>query len=75
MKSYSQAQEFIYVDQREIDEPLRWIINHQTDDGSFPAHGRIMNKKAQAGINKKIALTAYVTIAIVETGSTSQVRI
>ena len=73
MKSYSQAKEFIYVDQKEIDGPLKWIINHQLEDGSFPAHGKIMNKDVQAGINKKIALTAYVVIAILETKSEDRV--
>ncbi|KAM5193804.1 C3 and PZP-like alpha-2-macroglobulin domain-containing protein 8 [Mantella aurantiaca] len=72
LKSFAQSRGFIYIDPLELSAAKDWIIMHQKKDGSFPAMGRILNKDIQGGNHGKIALTAYVAAALLETGITSE---
>ena len=45
---------------------MDWIISWQRKDGAFPPVGKIWNKDIQAGVDSDVALTAYVTIALIE---------
>ncbi|XP_063770568.1 C3 and PZP-like alpha-2-macroglobulin domain-containing protein 8 isoform X2 [Pseudophryne corroboree] len=72
LKSFAQSRGFIFIDPLELSAAKDWIIQHQKKDGSFPAMGRILNKDIQGGNHGKIALTAYVTAAFLETGITSE---
>ncbi|XP_062412466.1 C3 and PZP-like alpha-2-macroglobulin domain-containing protein 8 isoform X2 [Sardina pilchardus] len=68
LKSFAQSRGFIFIDPEELRAPKAWLIAHQKDEGSFPAMGRILNKDLQGGIHGKISLTAYVVVALLETG-------
>ncbi|KAG8454856.1 hypothetical protein GDO86_001179 [Hymenochirus boettgeri] len=72
LKSFAQSRAFIFIDPGELSAAKDWIIQHQKKDGSFPAMGRIINKDIQGGNHGKIALTAYVAAALLETGITSE---
>uniref|UniRef100_A0A8C5QE18 C3 and PZP like alpha-2-macroglobulin domain containing 8 n=1 Tax=Leptobrachium leishanense TaxID=445787 RepID=A0A8C5QE18_9ANUR len=72
LKSFAQSRGFIFIDQGELAAAKEWIIQHQKKDGSFPAMGRILNKDIQGGNHGKVALTAYVAAALLETGITSE---
>ncbi|XP_078742084.1 C3 and PZP-like alpha-2-macroglobulin domain-containing protein 8 [Lampetra fluviatilis] len=72
LKSFAQSRAFIYIDPKELAAAKAWIINHQKEDGSFPAVGRILNKDIQGGIHGKISLTAYVVAALIETGTDNE---
>ncbi|KAM4608160.1 C3 and PZP-like alpha-2-macroglobulin domain-containing protein 8 [Discoglossus pictus] len=72
LKSFAQSRGFIFIDPGELTAAKDWIIQHQKRDGSFPAMGRILNKDIQGGNHGKIALTAYVAAALLETGITSE---
>ncbi|XP_073449024.1 C3 and PZP-like alpha-2-macroglobulin domain-containing protein 8 isoform X1 [Aquarana catesbeiana] len=72
LKSFAQSRGFIYIDPLELSAAKDWIILHQKKDGSFPAMGRILNKDIQGGNHGKIALTAYVAAALLETGISSE---
>ncbi|NWY45009.1 CPMD8 protein, partial [Sylvia atricapilla] len=72
LKSFAQSRGFIFIDPKELTAAKDWIIQHQKDDGSFPAMGRILNKDIQGGIHGKISLTAYVVASLLETGVTSE---
>ncbi|XP_078412272.1 C3 and PZP-like alpha-2-macroglobulin domain-containing protein 8 isoform X2 [Cetorhinus maximus] len=72
LKSFAQSRGFIYIDPNELMTAKDWIIQHQKEDGSFPAVGRILNKDIQGGIHGRISLTAYVVAALLETGITSE---
>ncbi|XP_053558866.1 C3 and PZP-like alpha-2-macroglobulin domain-containing protein 8 [Bombina bombina] len=72
LKSFAQSRSFIFIDPGELSSAKDWIIQHQKKDGSFPAMGRILNKDIQGGNHGKIALTAYVAAALLETGITSE---
>ncbi|XP_043910701.1 C3 and PZP-like alpha-2-macroglobulin domain-containing protein 8 [Protopterus annectens] len=72
LKSFAQSGSFIFIDPKELMSAKEWIIQHQKEDGSFPAVGRILNKDIQGGIHGRIALTAYVVAALFEAGITSE---
>ncbi|KAJ7415213.1 C3 and PZP-like alpha-2-macroglobulin domain-containing protein 8 [Willisornis vidua] len=81
LKSFAQSRGFIFIDPKELTAAKDWIIQHQREDGSFPAMGRILNKDIQlsssylpfqGGIHGKISLTAYVVASLLETGVTSE---
>ncbi|XP_018112272.1 C3 and PZP-like alpha-2-macroglobulin domain-containing protein 8 [Xenopus laevis] len=72
LKSFAQSRGFIFIDPGELSAAKDWIIQHQNKDGSFPAMGRILNKDIQGGNHGKVALTAYVAAALLETGVTSE---
>ncbi|XP_029470045.1 C3 and PZP-like alpha-2-macroglobulin domain-containing protein 8 isoform X2 [Rhinatrema bivittatum] len=72
LKSFAQSRGFIFIDPKELSAAKDWIIQHQKEDGSFPAMGRILNKDIQGGIQGKIALTAYVVTSLLETGIASE---
>uniref|UniRef100_A0A8C3D5K4 C3 and PZP like alpha-2-macroglobulin domain containing 8 n=1 Tax=Corvus moneduloides TaxID=1196302 RepID=A0A8C3D5K4_CORMO len=72
LKSFAQSRGFIFIDPKELTAAKDWIIQHQKEDGSFPAMGRILNKDIQGGIHGKISLTAYVVASLLETGVTSE---
>ncbi|CAK8682027.1 unnamed protein product [Clavelina lepadiformis] len=68
LKLFSQAKDFIYIDPNELHEAKEWIVSWQQRNGAFPAVGKIWNKDIQAGVDSDVALTAYVTIALLESG-------
>ncbi|KAG7488064.1 hypothetical protein MATL_G00029970 [Megalops atlanticus] len=72
LKSFAQSRGFIYIDPEELRAAKTWLINHQREEGSFPAMGRILNKDLQGGIHGKISLTAYVVAALLETGISTE---
>ncbi|XP_035593483.1 C3 and PZP-like alpha-2-macroglobulin domain-containing protein 8 isoform X2 [Oncorhynchus keta] len=72
LKSFAQSRGFIFIDPEELRAAKAWLINHQREEGSFPAMGRILNKDLQGGIHGKISLTAYVVAALLETGITTE---
>ncbi|XP_077187621.1 C3 and PZP-like alpha-2-macroglobulin domain-containing protein 8 isoform X2 [Paroedura picta] len=72
LKSFAQSHGFIFIDPKELLVAKNWIIQHQKEEGSFPAVGRILNKDIQGGIHGKISLTAYVVAALLETGVISE---
>ncbi|XP_015280131.1 PREDICTED: C3 and PZP-like alpha-2-macroglobulin domain-containing protein 8 [Gekko japonicus] len=72
LKSFAQSRGFIFIDPKELLVAKDWIIQHQKEEGSFPAVGRILNKDIQGGIHGKVSLTAYVVAALLETGVTSE---
>ncbi|XP_044296930.1 C3 and PZP-like alpha-2-macroglobulin domain-containing protein 8, partial [Varanus komodoensis] len=72
LKSFAQARGFIYIDPKELLAAKEWIVRQQGDDGSFPAVGSVLNKDIQGGIHGRIALTAFVVVALLEAGVSSE---
>ncbi|MBI4334002.1 MAG: alpha-2-macroglobulin [Chloroflexi bacterium] len=67
-KSFAQAKDLIYVDPAVIDGAKQWILRHQKADGSFESVGFVAHQDMMGGVTGKDALTAYVAIALLETG-------
>uniref|UniRef100_A0A0N4Z9Y7 A2M_recep domain-containing protein n=1 Tax=Parastrongyloides trichosuri TaxID=131310 RepID=A0A0N4Z9Y7_PARTI len=70
LKSFKQAQEYIYVDSVILTHSINFINAQQLiDSGAFSEKGEIHHKDMQGGAqNGGVALTAYVTIALLENG-------
>ena len=68
LKTYAQAQNWIQVDEKEIKEPLNWLLQQQDDYGCFKSVGELHNKAMAGGVKTPVTLTAYVLTALLEAG-------
>jgi len=68
LKCFSQAEDLIYIDDSILREAEDWITDHQNADGSFDKVGFVCHEEMMGGVEGKTALTAYVTIALLEAG-------
>ncbi|XP_055306081.1 CD109 antigen-like isoform X2 [Sitodiplosis mosellana] len=66
VKSFKQAEDYIDVESKVIDDALKFLCDVQAADGSFPEFGRVIHQDMQGGSSKGIALTAYTVIAFLE---------
>ncbi|XP_071825339.1 C3 and PZP-like alpha-2-macroglobulin domain-containing protein 8 isoform X2 [Apostichopus japonicus] len=71
VKSFAQSEAYIYIDPLELAMTKSWIISSQLLDGSFPPVGRVLNKDIQGGVQGMVSLTAYVVVALLESGLVS----
>lgn len=65
-KSFKQAEKYIDIDSKIINEALGWLATIQADNGSFSEFGSISHSVMQGGSAKGIALTAYTAIAFLK---------
>ncbi|MEL7563137.1 alpha-2-macroglobulin family protein [Dehalogenimonas sp. 4OHTPN] len=68
LKSFAQARDIIFIDQKVLDDAAAWIIKTQNADGSFEAVGFVHHQEMLGGLSGKDALTAYVASALLEAG-------
>ena len=54
LKSFAQAREFIYIDEKELGSSIAWILGQQRRDGHFPPTGRLINKQIKVGYTMEI---------------------
>ncbi|VEN35278.1 unnamed protein product, partial [Callosobruchus maculatus] len=66
VQAFSQAKEFIYIDENVTDSALDWLVAHQGRDGSFYETGNILHEELQGNGGYSLALTAFVTVAMLE---------
>jgi CD109 antigen len=71
LKCFSEAKDLIYVDDQVLGSAREWILSHQNADGSFDAVGFVHHAELLGGLKGKDALTAYVTIALLQSGEKS----
>ncbi|KAE9548744.1 hypothetical protein FO519_008047, partial [Halicephalobus sp. NKZ332] len=68
-KSFKQASPFVYVDPAVLENSIAFLNSQQQTDGSFAERGEVHHKDMQGGARDGgFALTAYVTIALLENG-------
>lgn len=68
LKCFSQAKGLIYIDETVLNEAAQWVISHQNSDGSFDQAGFIHHQDMLGGLKGKNALTAFISIALLEAG-------
>lgn len=68
LKTFAQAKGLVFVDDAVLSEAANWISGHQNADGSFDAVGFLAHEDLMGGVSGKDALTAYVTVALIEAG-------
>ncbi len=68
LKTFSQARGIIHIDPDVLDSASAWILDHQRADGSFEPVGFLHHQELLGGLKGNTALTAYVAIALLESG-------
>jgi CD109 antigen len=71
LKTFSDAKGLVYIDDSVLSKARSWILSHQNPDGSFDQVGFVHHQELLGGLNGKTALTAYVTIALLQSGESS----
>uniref|UniRef100_A0A670ZRH8 Alpha-macroglobulin receptor-binding domain-containing protein n=1 Tax=Pseudonaja textilis TaxID=8673 RepID=A0A670ZRH8_PSETE len=66
LKSFTQAAAFIFLDQKHIIDAQIFLTLRQLEDGSFQKIGSLLNNALKGGVDDRISLTAYITIALLE---------
>jgi CD109 antigen len=66
LKSFLQAGEFVSIDERVVEKSIDWLLSQQSADGSFAEPGNVIHKDMQGGVNSVNTITAYITIALLE---------
>ncbi|NXO30755.1 A2ML1 protein, partial [Cisticola juncidis] len=68
LKSFGQARAYVAIEERHIEDALRWLRQHQRDSGCFRSVGKLFNNALQGGVSDELSLSAYVTAAMLELG-------
>nr|XP_006813013.1 PREDICTED: CD109 antigen-like [Saccoglossus kowalevskii] len=67
VKSFVQAMDFVFIDPKIIIDASSWLVDTQSNDGSFPEVGKVVDgAMIQGGISGKTSLTAYILIALMQ---------
>ncbi|XP_005570122.3 pregnancy zone protein-like isoform X1 [Macaca fascicularis] len=66
LKSFAQAQSYIFVEHSHIRDALTWLSRRQKADGCFEGSGSLLNNAIKGGVNDELTLSAYITIALLE---------
>uniref|UniRef100_A0A8D2CXP7 Pregnancy zone protein-like n=1 Tax=Sciurus vulgaris TaxID=55149 RepID=A0A8D2CXP7_SCIVU len=66
LKSFSQAQSYIFVENSHITDALTWLSQKQKENGCFQLSGSLLNNAMKGGVDDEVTLSAYITIALLE---------
>uniref|UniRef100_A0A8C0AEP2 Alpha-2-macroglobulin n=1 Tax=Bos mutus grunniens TaxID=30521 RepID=A0A8C0AEP2_BOSMU len=66
LKSFSQAQSHIFVEDSHITDSLTWLSRKQKENGCFQRSGSLLNNAIKGGVDDEVTLSAYITIALLE---------
>ncbi|XP_026358288.4 alpha-2-macroglobulin-like protein 1 [Ursus arctos] len=70
-KCFGQAQEFIFIDDNNIQDALKWMAGNQLPSGCYANVGRLIHTAMKGGVEDETSLTAYITAALLEMGRTT----
>nr|KAF6451459.1 alpha-2-macroglobulin like 1 [Molossus molossus] len=65
-KCFGQAQEFIFIDDKNIQDALQWMAGNQLPSGCYANVGKLFHTAMKGGVDDEISLTAYITAALLE---------
>ncbi|XP_077311741.1 alpha-2-macroglobulin-like [Lithobates pipiens] len=68
VKSFSKARPYIFIDESHIKQSFTLLQNIRKETGCFRSVGRLLNTAMQGGVKDDVSLSAYVTMALIETG-------
>ncbi|XP_071088566.1 CD109 antigen-like [Haliotis cracherodii] len=66
VKTFIQARQYIYIDNRIIARAATWLISKQNTNGDFSENGYVHSSSIQGGSGHGYALTAFVLDALLE---------
>ncbi|KAM7243900.1 hypothetical protein CapIbe_004508 [Capra ibex] len=70
-KCFAQAQQFIFIDDKNIQDALEWMAGNQFSSGCYDNVGNLLHTAMKGGVDDEISLTAYITAALLEMGKTT----
>ncbi|KAI1242123.1 hypothetical protein IHE44_0005640, partial [Lamprotornis superbus] len=73
LKNFGQARKYIYVDDKNIQDALRWLEQNQLPSGCFVTKGNFFHSSLKDSMDGEISLGAYVAAALLEMGVPLQV--
>ncbi|XP_065278904.1 alpha-2-macroglobulin-like protein 1 [Emys orbicularis] len=68
LKSFGQARPYISIDEKHLEDALRWLQRRQRKTGCFRSVGKLLNNALQGGVVDELSLSAYITAALLELG-------
>ncbi|XP_034611566.1 alpha-2-macroglobulin-like protein 1 isoform X5 [Trachemys scripta elegans] len=68
LKSFGQARDYISIDEKHLEDALRWLQRRQRKTGCFRSVGKLLNNALQGGVVDELSLSAYITAALLELG-------
>ncbi|XP_054019891.1 alpha-2-macroglobulin-like protein 1 [Dryobates pubescens] len=68
VKSFGQARKYIYVDEKNIQDALRWLEQKQLPSGCFATKGSLFHSSLKGSMDDEVSLGAYVAAALLEMG-------
>ncbi|NWV59688.1 A2ML1 protein, partial [Malurus elegans] len=68
LKNFGQARKYIYVDDKNIQDALRWLEQNQLPSGCFATKGNFFHSSLKGSVDDDISLGAYVAAALLEMG-------
>ncbi|XP_074915919.1 alpha-2-macroglobulin-like protein 1 [Chelonoidis abingdonii] len=77
LKSFGQARPYISIDEKHLEDALRWLPSRQLESGCFCSLGlsRLMvSPSPQGSMVDELSLSAYITAALLELGHPLTVR-
>ncbi|XP_078790051.1 alpha-2-macroglobulin-like isoform X2 [Oryzias latipes] len=66
MKSFNAAKQYIFVDQKYIQDARTWLSGLQKPDGCIQSLGKLFHNGMKGGVSDDVSLTAYVAAAMLE---------
>ncbi|XP_063818193.1 alpha-2-macroglobulin-like [Pseudophryne corroboree] len=67
-KSFNKARPYIFIDENHLNDSFNWLENNRQKNGSFRSVGKLFNNAMKGGVDDETSLSAYVTMALLETG-------
>uniref|UniRef100_A0A3Q0RUC1 Alpha-2-macroglobulin bait region domain-containing protein n=1 Tax=Amphilophus citrinellus TaxID=61819 RepID=A0A3Q0RUC1_AMPCI len=66
VKCFAQAEEFIYIDPKNIELSKTWLENQQRENGCFKQSGKLFHNGMKGGVSDEVTLSAYITAVFLE---------
>ncbi|KAJ1122213.1 hypothetical protein NDU88_000716 [Pleurodeles waltl] len=67
VKCFHAAKEYIPIDEKHINEAVRWLKKIQKSSGEFSNEGKLLHQALKGGVDGEYGLSAYVTMSLLET--------
>ncbi|XP_063290830.1 alpha-2-macroglobulin-like isoform X3 [Pelobates fuscus] len=72
VKSFNKARPYIFIDESHLNHSFTWLRDHRKDTGCFRSVGKLFNNAMKGGVEDDVSLSAYVTIALLESGISTE---
>ncbi|NXJ41881.1 A2ML1 protein, partial [Ciconia maguari] len=68
LKTFSQARDFIHIDEQNIEDAASALIKSQTPSGCFKSVGKLFNNGLMGGVEEGLGLSSAIITALIHSG-------